>query len=198
VLTRRNHIEAYAVTDALVEKIDALQNEVGEGPCLETSQRALVTSVPDLERDTRWPRFTPGALRLGVRSTMAFSLYVDDQRLGSLSVFSARPGAFTEESEREGLLFAAHAAVALAAHRRAEHLSRALESRDLIGQAKGILVERHGVTSESAFLALAKASQDSNVKLREVAEQLVREANLRAGGSGWPAPDGRPRGARPG
>lgn len=184
LLTPRGRIEVLSTTDELVTRIDALQSELGEGPCLDTARKRDVVRVPDLAVEERWPRFGPPALDLGVRSMLSIRLLGQGRGLGSLSLFSGRPGAFTEESEYDGLLFATHAAVALAGARRERELTEGLERRDVIGQAKGILVERHRITSQAAFLALAQASQDSNVKVREVAEQLVLEANRRADPTG--------------
>jgi AmiR/NasT family two-component response regulator len=79
-----------------------------------------------------------------------------------------------------GALFAAHAAVAMAEARQLEHLTRAMATRDVIGQAKGILMERHKLTADQAFGVLTKASQQTNVKLIDVALALTDTGLLRA------------------
>lgn len=93
-----------------------------------------------------------------------------------------RPGPGHDESEHVGLLFTSHAAIAYAAARKHSGLSRSVETRQLIGQAQGILMERHKLTGEQAFALLIRASQHTNVKLREVAEQLLRSGALAGGG----------------
>jgi len=100
-------------------------------------------------------------------------LYVQGDDLGALNLYSRRAGAFTDESEHVGSMFAAHAAVAYAAARTEAGLGGVVATRQLIGQAQGILMERHQLTGDQAFALLVRASQDRNVKLRELAEQLV-------------------------
>jgi AmiR/NasT family two-component response regulator len=100
-------------------------------------------------------------------------LWVDEQRLGSISLYSRSPEPFGLDEERAAALLAVHAAVVLANAQRAEHLSVALRNRDVIGQAKGILMERHRITATAAFDLLAQASQRSNRKLAQVAEDFT-------------------------
>ncbi|MBP2384242.1 ANTAR domain-containing protein [Brachybacterium sacelli] len=104
---------------------------------------------------------------------LAFQLYVENDNLGALNLFSTRASAFTDESEHVGLLFATHAAIAFAATQKHDQMHRALAGRDVIGQAKGILMERYGVTAEQAFLVLARISQENSTKLHDVATGLV-------------------------
>ena len=105
---------------------------------------------------------------------LSFQLWVDSDNLGALNLYSTHANAFNDESEHIGLLFAAHAAVAYAAVHRQDYLHQAMETRDLIGQAKGILMERHHITGDRAFLALTRISQDTNRRLRDVAAELVK------------------------
>ena len=104
---------------------------------------------------------------------LSFRLFVDKGTLGSLSLCSTERCAFDEESEHVGLLFASHAAVAMSGAQQREHLNKAVSARDLIGQAKGILMERHKLTADQAFSVLARVSQESNTKLVEVARTLT-------------------------
>jgi len=114
---------------------------------------------------------------------LAFQLYVEGDNLGALNLFSARADAFTDESEHIGLLFATHAAIAFAASRANDQMRQALLNRDLIGQAKGILMERFQVDADRAFLILTRASQETNIKVYDVAAELVhtRSTPRRAG-----------------
>jgi ANTAR domain/GAF domain len=137
-----------------------------------------IVSVPDIRTEQRWPTFAAKACEAGAGSMLSFQLWVDGDNLGALNLYSRQANAFDEESEHVGLLFAAHAAVAYAAVYRQDHLHEAMETRDLIGQAKGILMERHKLTSVQAFELLAQASQASHRKLRDVAEELARSGQL--------------------
>jgi hypothetical protein len=119
-------------------------------------------------------------LELGVRSVLSFQLYVHLDDLGALNLYSAQVDAFDDESENVGLLFAAHAAIAMAGSQKEHDLSLAVSARDVIGQAKGILMERHKITGDQAFRLLAQVSQRSNTKLGEVARYLVETGELAA------------------
>jgi len=176
-LIRAHHtVESMAPSHEVVRRCDEIQSETGEGPCIDAIWDAPVVSVPNLEASQRWPRFAPAAAELGMRSMLSFRLFVEADRLGALNLYSGDRDAFTEESEHVGHLFAAHAALGLVAAQRREQFATGLASRDLIGQAKGILMERHRINGDTAFLVLSKASQDNNVKLRTVAEWIVSHA----------------------
>src|SRR4029453_1981794 len=120
------------------------------------------------------------ARELGVGGILAFQLYVARDNLGALNVYSGGPDDLGDAAERVGSCFAAHAAVVLADTVRIEQLTHAIDVRDLIGQAKGILMERHKVTGQQAFSLLVRASQETNVKLTEVARHLVETGELAA------------------
>jgi GAF domain-containing protein len=166
-------IDSRAASSELPRRVDALQSETGQGPCLDASYEERVVSVPDLSRDPRWPAFARPAFALGARSMLSFQLFVDGDHLGALNLFGKEVGVFDAESERIGTLVAAHAAVAVAGNQQVSQLTQALDTRDLIGQAKGILMERYKVTAQQAFLLLSRASSELNIKLRDVAEQLT-------------------------
>lgn len=166
-------------TDELVTEIDALQLSAGGGPCLDAMAEGLPVYAEDLAVDPRWPAFGPGAAAAGVRSLLALSLTAGGAR-GALNLYSSYPSAFGLVDRAKGLVLAGLAGVALSwAHareedlRQAENLRQALATRELIGQAQGILMERERVTAEQAFDILRRASQHLNVKLREVAQGLI-------------------------
>jgi GAF domain-containing protein len=179
LVRRRRTIETVAHSDEFVRRADLLQYEIGEGPCLDAAWNQDIYRVEDLSVEDRWPRFCPRAAELGVRSILAFRLYVIGDDMGALNLYSRRPGAFDEQSEQVGRLFAAQAAVALAGSQREQRLAEAIQTRDLIGQAKGMLMERHGISGEQAFLMLVETSQRANIKLRDVAEYLVNDREQR-------------------
>jgi hypothetical protein len=109
---------------------------------------------------------------------ISIQLYVEGDDLGALNLFSRTAGALDEESEHIGLMFAAHAAIAYATAQERDGLSRTVETRQLIGRAEGILMERHRVTAEQAFAMLVRVSQHRNTKLRDIADHLVRSGRL--------------------
>lgn len=173
LVTGRRTIDSRAASSDLPRLVDALQSKTGQGPCLEASYEERVVSVPDLSLDQRWPEFSRAAYNLGARSMLSFQLFVDGAHLGALNLFGKDVGAFDAESERIGALVAAHAAVAVAGSQQVSQLTQALDTRDLIGQAKGILMERYKITAQQAFLLLSRASSELNIKLHDVAEQLT-------------------------
>jgi len=177
-VTGRTQVTSQHPSSGLPARIDAIQTEAGQGPCLDAAYVHQTVRVPDLRREERWPRFSPRAADAGAASMLCFQLYVEDDDLGALNLYSREPDAFGDESERIGLLFASHAAVAFADARKLDQLHRAVATRDLIGQAKGMLMERYTIGEDQAFLVLTRASQGSERKLRDVAEELVRTGRL--------------------
>ncbi|MEH0843356.1 GAF and ANTAR domain-containing protein [Micromonospora sp. CPCC 205711] len=171
-----------AATDDLVRQVDDAQYATGQGPCLTALAAERLVHLPDTGVGGRWPEFNPRASGLGVGSMMSVRLYLARDSFGALNMYAPMPHAFDAESEGIGLLLATHAAVAIGDARRVAQLNRALDVRDLIGQAKGILMERHRLTGEQAFGRLVAASQRCNVKLVEVAHRLVETGELPASG----------------
>jgi GAF domain-containing protein len=166
-------------TGELVRTIDRHQYECGEGPCLTAAvEHTPVVVVEDLSADDRWPKFASAVDGLGVRSILAFQLYTDKDAIGGLNVYASGPDAFTDESVHTGTLLAAHAAVAAAAAAHSEHLRIALASRDTIGQAKGILMERYKITADQAFDLLIGISQKTHRKLMDIATDLAATGEL--------------------
>lgn len=158
-----------ASTDDVVVRIDRIQYETREGPCLSAISDESTVRANDLRDDTRWPKFSRRAVELGVRSMLAFQLYVRERDLGALNLYSNSADMFTDADEDTGLLFATHAAIALVGAQHEHHLRGAQANADLIGQAKGILMERHKITADSAFHLLARVSQNTNRRLADIA-----------------------------
>lgn len=157
--------------------LDEIQERHREGPCLTAAWEERTIYVPDLASDDRFPRYRRDALeRTPVRSIMAFQLFIADETMGAINVYADRPDAFGAESREIGLIFAAHSSVAWNSARRDEQFKQALASRDVIGQAKGMIMERYSVDAVQAFELLRKLSQDSNVPLTRVATDLTRKA----------------------
>jgi GAF domain-containing protein len=158
--------------------LDLLQQKTGSGPCIEAARQQTVIRIDETQEDTRWPEFLAEAQRCGVRSQLCVPLWVDERCLGTLSLYGEKPSVFTRHDEHITTLFATLAALALAEAQRTEQLRAALANRDLIGQAKGILMGRSGVTADDAFKCLTEVSQVTNVKLLTVAQHLVETGEL--------------------
>ena len=181
MVMNRTTVTSRNPSSELPRLVDALQSETGEGPCLDAVYEHRTVRVPDMATEQRWPRFAPRAFAVGAASMLSFQLYVEGDNLGALNLYARHPYAFDEESEHVGLLFATHAAVAFAGAQQRDDRALGMATRDLIGQAKGILMERYRIDSQAAFLVLSQASQRSQVKLRTVAEQLSLTGELPAG-----------------
>ncbi len=178
VVEHRREIHTRAGTADVVYKVDQVQYDTGEGPCLSAVYEQQTVSLPDMSAEARWPKFTGRTAELGVLSMLSFQLYVQQDNLGALNLYSEHEKAFDADSEHIGLLFASHAAVAMSGAQQQEHLQKAISARDLIGQAKGILMERHKLTADQAFSVLSRASQHTNTKLIDVARALTDTGHL--------------------
>jgi transcriptional regulator with GAF, ATPase, and Fis domain len=172
-------VRTIAASDDLLHTLDALQLELSEGPsCGELRVEDLVTAN-DLQHDLRWPAWGPEAVAAaGVCSLLGFRLFATTEALGALTLYARMPAAFTHEDVLEGQTLAAHVSVALAATVKEAQLHRALESRTVIGQATGILIERFGLDADRAFAVMRRVSQNHNIKLHAIAEHLVRTGVL--------------------
>jgi hypothetical protein len=166
-------------SDLIVVEVDALQHLTGEGPCLDAIDHRLVFYAEDLYGELRWPHFAPQAMVAGIRSMLALPL-ADNAHLGAVNLYARYPAAFGAVDRAKAAILASLSGQALSsAHfhedeeRRAVNFDVALSSREIIGQAEGILMERERITSDQAFDILRRASQHLNIKLREVAQNLV-------------------------
>lgn len=189
-----------AHTDILAGHLDQAQYDAGEGPCLMATATsglgvlyhpdlAVLDHPVDAEATPRdghgvpWPTWGPRAVALGARCVLSTGIFPDGQppRQAALNCYSSQPHALDHADRNTALVLASLAGVALhhtaartASELKAAHLREALSSRDVIGQAKGILMERHGYDAERAFEALTRASQQLNIKLRDIADTLTR------------------------
>jgi GAF domain-containing protein len=169
----RSKIESRAWTSDLPKDVDSLQERLKQGPCLDAVWEHEVVRVEDVGADERWPKFAQKAASLGVGSMMCFQLFVEGDQLGAMNMYARTPGAFDDECQDIGQMLAAHAAVALASAEHEEHLRAGMSSRDVIGQAKGILMERHKLTADQAFGVLNRVSQELNRKLVDISRELT-------------------------
>lgn len=173
-------LETIAPTDPIVEEADHLQHDLGEGPSHEIAWHGGAFISQDLASDSRWPVWAPKVAALGIGCALGAQLVnkAGDRRLGSVNLYWAAPRIITADEVALAHLVTRHAALALDSALTVEGLNIALDGRKRIGQAQGILMERHGLNEDQAFAVLKRYSQDHNVKLRDLAEQLVATRRL--------------------
>ncbi|MDD7942628.1 GAF and ANTAR domain-containing protein [Actinomycetospora lutea] len=177
LLEGRGKITSPATTDEVVNQLDEIQAEHNEGPCVASIYDEELVVVQDFADDLeRWPHFARAALDRDVHSSLSFQLFSEGKRAGSLNLFSHRKHAFGEDDRILGALFANQAGLALRGAQRVAQLDRAVASRGVIGTAKGILMERFGIGDDEAFQRLVRSSQDTNIKLVDVAQWLIDES----------------------
>ena len=180
-------------SDPMASEIDNLQYKANEGPCLDAIAHRLIFYADDLGRDPRWPQFGPLAEAVGIRSVLALPLSAGGS-MGALNLYARYPAAFGVVDRANGVILATLAGLSIsAAHahedeeRRATNFTNALGTREVIGQAQGILMERERIASGEAFDILRRASQHLNRKLRDVAQDLVDTGETPDTGTPGPA-----------
>lgn len=170
-------LRTVAATGDLVERLNAIEHELDEGPCVQAVLEHRSYRVDDMSTDIRWPRFAAAAHAQGIQSMLGYRLFTSGRTLGALDLYSSKLNAFDAEAEVVGELFAAHAAIALIGSTQQTEWQTALNSRDNIGMAKGILMHRERLTDEQAFALLISTSQKANIKIHDLAVWLVDETN---------------------
>ena len=174
-------VETVAATDPVVAGLDAVQLEAGEGPDLELIADRHEVIIRDVREESRWPRWCEAVADAGIRSMLGSRLYTSQQVIGSLNLYDPEPGAFDEADADVAHMLARHAAVAMQHARGDEHLRKAVDARNLVGQAQGILMERFDLDADRAFEVLRRYSQHHNKKLHLVAQQLIDSRTLPEG-----------------
>jgi GAF domain-containing protein len=182
----RDRPSTVASTGPLAADLDESQYDRDHGPCLHAARTGEMVEIGDTRTDPRWPDYMPRAAERGALSSLSVPLPVDEDEVsGALNIYAREPHAFGEDSRAAAGRFAPYATVAagnLYVYRSARDLAAnlriALETRAVIDQAKGILMERHKLTPDQAFQALATASSRTNRKVRAIAEDLVRTGEL--------------------
>ncbi len=173
LVAKGGKFESLEGTSQLIYRLDELQEQHGNGPCIDAAVDQMIVRVDDFQTDQRWPGYNEAVAALGVRSSLSFKLYTGSRTAGALNIFSTKPHVFDQEAEAIGSVLAAHAAAALMASRHGEQLQSALTTRDVIGQAKGIIMERYDVDAIRAFEMLRQLSQSMNTRLADIAERVV-------------------------
>ncbi|MBA4021357.1 MAG: hypothetical protein C0482_03265 [Gordonia sp.] len=182
IISKGHDVSSTAATHPTAALVDSLQSQFGQGPCVDAALQSDTVRADDLSSDSRWPAFTAAVLAQSpVRASLSFRLYTDREAAGALNLYSETPGAFGAGAEEIGLIHATHAAVTLYAARRNSEFDSALASRDVIGQAKGMIMERYDLDAVQAFDLLKRLSQDANTRLADVARKLVLREHPPAG-----------------
>jgi GAF domain-containing protein len=172
-------------TGGLARDLDESQYGRGYGPCLHAASTGELVEIADAEADARWRDYMQSAVQRGSLSSLSVPLPIRKGVSGALNIYAREPNAFDEDSRSVATKFAPYAAVAAgnlyeyqSARDMADNLQLALESRAVIDQAKGILMERHKLTADQAFQLLAQASMKANIKVRAIADHLVHTGEL--------------------
>jgi GAF domain-containing protein len=169
----RGEFDSVGPTSDIPHQLDELQMRFGEGPCLQAALEDTIVRTDDFRDEQRWPKYSPAVVELGILSGLSFKLFTGDRTAGALNLFGHEPVTWDVDAETTGSVLAAHAAAALVAHRQEIELQTALLSRDRIGQAKGIIMERYHIDDVRAFEMLRRLSQESNTKLTELADRVI-------------------------
>jgi putative methionine-R-sulfoxide reductase with GAF domain len=175
-LIRSRRVSSGPRTDEVPAIIDDLQNEVDDGPCAEAIRKHETVRTGRLSEEGRWPEFARRAHgETGIQSILSLRLFIEEDTMGALNLYSSLTDAFDEEDIAIGTAFAAHGAVAMASARKEESLQEALDSRVVIEQAKGKLSAERGISIDAAFEVLRDCARSNNVKIRSVAQEVVED-----------------------
>ncbi|MDO9380815.1 MAG: GAF and ANTAR domain-containing protein [Nocardioidaceae bacterium] len=177
-LVDRTRYRTAVSSHSYVTRADELQYELDEGPCVDAAQDQEHYTVRDVAHDVRWPRWGPQAAELGIGSLLAVRVPVDRQVVGAINLYGTEKRDFDLDDLAAAYLVAGQVGLALASALRIEHLRTAVESRTVIGQAQGIVMQRYGLDAETAWRSMTRVSQHRNVKVREVSELIVRDREL--------------------
>jgi GAF domain-containing protein len=170
-----------ASTGEFALKLDQVQYDERSGPCLDAASTTQVFRIDDMRTETRWPSYARHAVEIGAHSTLSIPVPVQERLTAALNIYSTEPNSFGDDSVEAATAFAAYAAVAIAnahymnAATLAAQMQQAMQSRAVIEQAKGILMATHRCSADVAFGLLARMSQTSNRKLRDIATSLVND-----------------------
>lgn len=173
LMIRRNGFESLGGTTDIPERLDELQVKFNEGPCIQAALDDLVVRTEDFRQETRWPQYSPAVVEIGVLSGISFKLFTAERTAGALNLFGFQPHVWDSDAQTVGSVLAAHATAAILANEHGHQLETALLSRDRIGQAKGIIMERFDVDDVRAFDMLRQLSQESNIKLADIAQKVI-------------------------
>lgn len=183
-LVREGQITTVASTADIGEKIDDIQYEAEEGPCLSSIDRQATFHIPDMKHDDSWPSFSKRVVaETGTNSMLSYVLDVGEGALGALNLTSSKANSFSEDDIATGSLFASQAGIALANalthesdQKKIHQLEEGIETRQVIGQAVGFIMASQDVDADEGFRILVRISQNKNVKIRALAQRLLDKA----------------------
>lgn len=176
---RSGAVETVASTEPDVMRADELQYGLDEGPCLDSIRAADCYVAHDTRTDRRWPRWGPLVADLGFLSVLSVQLVgFDEEPIGALNLYARRADVYTDTEMDYAMVFAHHASGAIEASREMEGLRLAMHSRHVIGVAQGMLMQRYGLSVDRAFEVLLRRSQESNTKLRDIAQLMVATGRI--------------------
>jgi len=177
-IRQQKRLQTLASTDALVDEVDQLQYELSEGPCVDALLVEGSYLIHDMSTEERWPRWAPRADERGAHAALSVRLSSDGQTVGGLNLYGDEPRAFDDDDVEVAHAYADTAAAVIAVSHRIEGLETALRTRHTIGLAQGVLRHRHGLGVDDAFQVLVRVSRQSNVRLRDLATEVVQENGL--------------------
>ena len=179
-IVEEDRVATFGLTDDRIVDVDQKQYDKESGPCVDALKTGELQYWAGAESDLRWTEFAAAAKAAGIRSVLSFPLRIAESSVGAINFYSSKLDALTDGQREEGWVFASQAAVSLAnikdfiaTRQQAEQLQEGLQTRTLIGQATGLLMAQHGLTSGEAFQKLVRASQNANVKLHDIASRYV-------------------------
>jgi hypothetical protein len=179
-LRRGGHLATVAATDQTILDMDADQYATGEGPCIDASVAGRWFHAESLDQETRWPTFTPKARELGISAILSSPLLAQDRPVGALNIYSRTATAFAAEEQALAALLAteasallAHAGLGVTDDQMTIRLQDALRSREIIAEAKGVIMEREDISEKEAFDMMRRSSRSSNQPLRDGARDVV-------------------------
>lgn len=182
---RDGRLETAAATDPFVHELDEIQYALNQGPCVSALESGAepVTVVEHARHESRWHDFIPRAVRLGLTAQLGVRMFANDRTVGVLNLYATSSETISQDTRHLAELFATHAALAYGHSRQVDNLRIAITTRQLIGQAVGIVMERFGLDDDRAFQYLIRLSSDREVKLRDVASEVVASAGAGLGPS---------------
>lgn len=173
-MASHGEVRTASATGPIPAILDEIQYTIRDGPCVNVAWEHHMVLIPDLADESRWASYCREAVaRTPVRSVLAFELFTDNRTVGALNFYADTPHAFDGDAVELGLVLAAHTALAWNLVRRQQQFSSALSTRDLIGQAKGMIMERFNIGAVQAFDLLRRLSQEGNTPVFEVAQRVV-------------------------
>ncbi len=178
VVGQDNQLSTVGATDPLALKADSLQYELHGGPCTDAALETATVQSYDVVNDPRWPQYGARVAELGLRGQTALTVQAGAQRLGALNLYSTQPGLLSSDQLVLAQAYAAQAATGMLLRRRVETFNDAMRARSVISQAIGLVMERYSLDEGRAFDYLVQVSQTSNVKLRQVAREIVEQSNV--------------------